>query len=295
VPLLLKEGYKMRFLMLMVAVVLLAGLGVFILGASSRASDEDQIRGIMRGIEEAYKEEDIGEFMSYFSDDCARIIHHLNQPANSMEGKEAVKASFANEFNMWDDIHMTFTDMVVKVSGDTATLTCNWQMNMTNVAGEGKQVVQSGKVNAIDFRKMQGAWKITRVDNTTADFWKTVDDIVNAATAAGLTSKFQGGISMFTRLTIAQIKSGKMDELAKIYAEGIVPAARSQKGYQGAYLLTNKETGKAISITVWDSEADAIANEQSGYYKEQVAKAAPCFAAAPDREGYEIAVANAKE
>ncbi len=287
----------MRFLMLMVAVVSIAGLGslVAILGASSGTSDEDQIRGIMRGIEEAYKEEDIDKFMSYFSDDCVRIIRPLDRPANPMEGKEAVKASFANEFNMWDDIHMTFTGMVVKVSGDTATLTCDWQMNMTNVAGEGKQVVQAGKVNAIDFRKMQGTWKITRVDNTTADFWKTVDDIVSAAKAAGLTSGFQGGVSMFARLTIAQIKSGKMDELARIYAESIVPAARSQNGYQGSYLLTNKETGKAISITVWDSEADAIANEQSGYYKEQVAKAAPCFAAAPDREGYEIAVANTKE
>jgi ketosteroid isomerase-like protein/heme-degrading monooxygenase HmoA len=285
----------MRFLMLMVAVVLLAGLGGFILGASSRTSDEEQIRGIMRGIEKAYKAEDIGRFMSYFSEDCERIIRPLDQPANSMEGKEAVKASFANEFNMWDDIHMTFTDVAVKVSGDTATLTCNWQMNMTDVAGEGKQVVQAGKVNAIDFRKMQGAWKITRVDNTTAHFWKTVDDIVSAAKTAGLTSKFQGGVSMFARLTIAQIKSGKMDELAKVYAEGIVPAAKSQNGYQGAYLLTNEEAGKAISITVWDSEADAIANEQSGYYKEQVAKAAPCFSAAPVREGYEISVANTKD
>jgi uncharacterized protein (TIGR02246 family) len=284
----------MRFLMLMVAVVLIAGLGGFILGASSRTSDEEQIRGIMRGIEEAYKAEDIDKFMSYFSEDCERIVRTLNRPANSMEGKEAVKASFANEFNVWDDIHMTFTDVAVQVSGDTATLACNWQMTVTNVAGEGERAVHAGKVTAVDFRKVEGAWKITRVENT-ADVWKTVDDIIKDVTAGGLTSKFQGGVTMFARLTIAQIKSGKMDELAKIYAEGIVPAAKSQNGYQGAYLLTNEEAGKAISITVWDSEADAIANEQSGYYKEQVAKAAPCFSAAPVREGYEISVANTKD
>jgi heme-degrading monooxygenase HmoA len=106
------------------------------------------------------------------------------------------------------------------------------------------------------------------------------------------TPQSQGGVTMFTRFTIAQVKSGKMDELAQIYTESIVPAAKAQKGYRGAYLLTNTETGKAISITVWDSEADAIANEQSGYYQEQVAKAKDCFAALPVREGYEITVAD---
>jgi heme-degrading monooxygenase HmoA len=99
--------------------------------------------------------------------------------------------------------------------------------------------------------------------------------------------------AMFVRLTIAPIKGGKMDDLAKIYKESIVPAAKAQEGYQGAYLLTNKETNKAISVTVWNSEKNAIANEESGYYKEQVAKAAPCFSGAPVREGYIISVSDA--
>ena len=99
--------------------------------------------------------------------------------------------------------------------------------------------------------------------------------------------------TMFVRLTIAPIKSDKMNDLAKIYKESIVPAAKAQEGYQGAYLLTNKKTNKAISVTVWNSEKDAIANEESGYYKEQVAKAIPCFSGAPVREGYEISVSDA--
>jgi len=75
-----------------------------------------------------------------------------------------------------------------------------------------------------------------------------------------------------------------------IYEENVVPAAKSQKGYQGAYLLMNRETGKGISITVWDSEEDAVANEQSGYYQEQVAKFKGIFTAPPVREGYEVVV-----
>jgi heme-degrading monooxygenase HmoA len=47
-----------------------------------------------------------------------------------------------------------------------------------------------------------------------------------------------------------------------------VPASKSQKGYKGAYLLTDRDTGKGMSITIWDTEEDAVANERSGYYQE---------------------------
>ena len=95
---------------------------------------------------------------------------------------------------------------------------------------------------------------------------------------------------MFTRLTIVQCKSDQIDEAIKIYEENVVPAAKSQKGYRGAYLLIDHETGRGVSITVWDSEENAIANEQSGYYQEQVAKFKDIFTAPPVREGYEVVV-----
>jgi len=82
----------------------------------------------------------------------------------------------------------------------------------------------------------------------------------------------------------------KLDETIKIYKESIVPAAKSQKGYRGAYLLTDRKTGKGVSITLWDSEEDAIANEQSGYLQEQVSKLKEFFTAPPVREGYEVSV-----
>jgi len=95
---------------------------------------------------------------------------------------------------------------------------------------------------------------------------------------------------MFARLTIVQMKMDKLDETIKIYKESIVPAAKSQKGYRGAYLLTDRKTGKGVSISLWNSEDDAIANEQSGYYQEQVSKVKEFFTALPVREGYEVSV-----
>ncbi len=95
---------------------------------------------------------------------------------------------------------------------------------------------------------------------------------------------------MFARLTNFQVKIDKLDETIKTFEDSVIPAAKSQKGFQGAYLLTNRNTGKGISCTLWDSEADAVANEQSGYYQEQIGKFKDVFTAPPTQEGYEVSV-----
>ena len=95
---------------------------------------------------------------------------------------------------------------------------------------------------------------------------------------------------MYTRLTTVQCQSDKIDETIKIYQESVVPAAKAQSGYRGAYLLVNRDTGKGVSITVWCCEEAATAGEQSGYYQEQLAKFKDIFTAPPVREGYELVV-----
>ena len=95
---------------------------------------------------------------------------------------------------------------------------------------------------------------------------------------------------MFARFTIVQVNVDTVDEVIKLYEDSVVPAAKSQKGYRGAYLFTDRKTGKGYSISLWDSEEDAIANEQSGYYKEQVGKFAEYFTAPPVQESYEVSV-----
>ena len=95
---------------------------------------------------------------------------------------------------------------------------------------------------------------------------------------------------MFARITKVQIKSNTLEETEKIYRESVIPAAKVQKGYQGTYMLADRKTGKGMAFTLWDSEEDAIANEQSGYYREQLDKFKDVFAAPPIREGYEVIV-----
>jgi heme-degrading monooxygenase HmoA len=93
---------------------------------------------------------------------------------------------------------------------------------------------------------------------------------------------------MFARVTFTQTKLDRLDEATQLFVESAVPAAKAQKGFKGIYLLTDPATGKGITITFWENEADAIANEQSGYYQEQVNKFKDIFAAPPVRESYEV-------
>ena len=95
---------------------------------------------------------------------------------------------------------------------------------------------------------------------------------------------------MFARLTITQLQVDKLDEAEKLTKESIIPAAKSQNGFSGAYLLSDNK-GQAIMITLWKTEEDAVANEQSGYYQEQVGKIKDWLMAPPVREGYEVKLA----
>ncbi len=75
-----------------------------------------------------------------------------------------------------------------------------------------------------------------------------------------------------------------------MYRDSVIPAAKQQQGFKGTFLLTDPNTGKGVSISLWETEADMRAGETSGYYQEQIAKFAQIFAGPPTREGYEVSV-----
>jgi heme-degrading monooxygenase HmoA len=95
---------------------------------------------------------------------------------------------------------------------------------------------------------------------------------------------------MFARFTSAQIKKKRIDEFIKRYEESVVPVAKTQKGYCGVYLFVDRKTGNGVAVSLWDSEEDALANEQNLYYQEQVTKFITFYAKNPIREGYEVCV-----
>ena len=98
---------------------------------------------------------------------------------------------------------------------------------------------------------------------------------------------------MHVRAATVQIQSGKMQEAIDIYDNSVAPAIKAEKGFHRAYLLTDASSGKLLSITVWQSEADMLASESDGgYVKEQMAKIGVFFAGPPELDHYEVSSEN---
>ena len=95
---------------------------------------------------------------------------------------------------------------------------------------------------------------------------------------------------MFARLTTMDIFTDRIDEAIKLYRKSVIPAAKKQRGFTAAYLLSDRNTGKGMAITFWKSEEDALANERNLYYQEQLVKFITFFKSPPIREGYEVSV-----
>jgi heme-degrading monooxygenase HmoA len=95
---------------------------------------------------------------------------------------------------------------------------------------------------------------------------------------------------MYARTVSGQMQPGRMDEAISIYRDSIAPAAKLQKGSKGVFFLVDRSTGKFVSLVLWDTEADMVAGEASGYLREQIAKGAPTLAGPPVTEHFEVAV-----
>ena len=95
---------------------------------------------------------------------------------------------------------------------------------------------------------------------------------------------------MYARVTSAEIFKEKIEQFIEIYQEYVVPAAKKQKGYKGINLLVDRKTGNGMSITYWESKEDALDNEKSLYYQEQVARFISFYARQPIREGFDVPV-----
>jgi quinol monooxygenase YgiN len=93
---------------------------------------------------------------------------------------------------------------------------------------------------------------------------------------------------MHARVVHVQIRHDKLDEATKLFQESVIPAMKQQQGNQGGYLLTDRTSGKGLSVSLWESEAAMTASESSGYLQEQLARFRDLFAQQPTPEHYEV-------
>jgi heme-degrading monooxygenase HmoA len=93
---------------------------------------------------------------------------------------------------------------------------------------------------------------------------------------------------MFARILRSHLKTDKIDEAARTFREGVLPLCRKQRGFNGGYWLSDPNTGESVAITFWESREAMLANEQSHFFQEQVAKFITFYTKPPVREAYEV-------
>jgi len=79
-------------------------------------------------------------------------------------------------------------------------------------------------------------------------------------------------------------------EAVRIYRHEVIPSAKEERGFSGALLLTDQDTGEAVSISFWASEDDMHTSEFSGFYHKKLTELDKLFISTPVRKHYEVSV-----
>ena len=90
---------------------------------------------------------------------------------------------------------------------------------------------------------------------------------------------------MHARVSTRQIQSGQMDEAVRILRDQTVPIVSQLRGFKEGLVLADSNTGKLITMSLWDTEVDLRANDPPGYV-DAVA------AGSVTREVYEVIVGS---
>ena len=102
-----------------------------------------------------------------------------------------------------------------------------------------------------------------------------------------VTPFMEGDTIMYARVITLQLQPGKLDEVTRLFQDSILPLMQRQ-GIKQGYLVGDRNTGKAVAIGLWETEADATAVDTSGLYQQWVASLGQCLTGPPVREQYEV-------
>jgi heme-degrading monooxygenase HmoA len=95
---------------------------------------------------------------------------------------------------------------------------------------------------------------------------------------------------MYARVSISSAQPDRKEAVIGIHRDSVVPACEQENGFKGLYLLQDPATGKGMTITLWETEADMTAGESSGFYQQQVAKFKGVLSGPVVREAYEVSL-----
>ena len=68
-----------------------------------------------------------------------------------------------------------------------------------------------------------------------------------------------GRMGVYAGVVTLEGSAEQLEQLGSHFRERVLPSLRAQAGFQGAYLLRDREGGKGFGISLWESEQAARA------------------------------------
>jgi heme-degrading monooxygenase HmoA len=68
---------------------------------------------------------------------------------------------------------------------------------------------------------------------------------------------------VFARVSSYTGASDEIDEAIRQVRENMLPKLKQLDGYKGAYLLVDRQNGKSLAVTLWESEEAMSASEEA--------------------------------
>ena len=94
---------------------------------------------------------------------------------------------------------------------------------------------------------------------------------------------------MYARVISGVVLPGKMDELVELVNEKLAPAGKEQQGMRSFMLLTDAGSGRALSISLWDSKEAMLEGENNQFLERQLEQVLPLLDEAPSTRNFRVA------
>jgi heme-degrading monooxygenase HmoA len=95
---------------------------------------------------------------------------------------------------------------------------------------------------------------------------------------------------MYARVFTTTTPPGKVEELTKTWQSMVLPQLQQATGFKGALVMGERISGKGLAITLWETQADALARDSSGESERLGALLEHYFTEPPTMEIYEVEV-----
>jgi heme-degrading monooxygenase HmoA len=95
---------------------------------------------------------------------------------------------------------------------------------------------------------------------------------------------------MYARVSTLQGKPEQIENGIRGYRDQVLPAAKKMTGFKGAFLMVDRKSGKAVGVTLWDTEKDLQASTKAADQLRAQASQSISASKPPLVEIFEVAV-----